>query len=87
MTEQFYAFLSPDNGGTEGGAKTIEAILNAVKSADKRADGANWFGREKLVFLRTNKIATHKSHRLVTAYFPQNGSKQGFRVFSCFSML
>ena len=44
-------------------------ILNAVKNADKRADGANWFGREKLVFLRTNKIATHKSHRLVTAYF------------------
>ena len=62
-------------------------IFDAVKSADKRADGANWFGREKLVFLRTNKIATHKSHRLVTAYFPQNGSKQGFRVFSCFSML
>ncbi len=28
-----------------------------------------WFGREKLVFLRTNKIATHKSHRLATAYF------------------
>ncbi len=27
MTEQFYAFLSPDNGGTEGGAKTIEAIF------------------------------------------------------------
>ena len=34
------------------------AIFDAVKSADKRADGANWFGREKLVFLRTNKIAT-----------------------------
>ena len=34
------------------------AIVEAVKSADKRADGANWFGREKLVFLRTNKIAT-----------------------------
>ena len=34
------------------------AILNAVKSAEKRADGANWFGHEKLVFLRTNKIAT-----------------------------
>ena len=27
MAEQFYAFLSPDNGGTEGGAKTIEAIF------------------------------------------------------------
>ena len=44
-------------------------IFDAVKSADKRADEANWFGREKLVFLRTNKIATYKSHRLVTAYF------------------
>ena len=22
----FYAFLSPDNGGTEGGAKTIESM-------------------------------------------------------------
>ena len=30
------------------------------------------FGREKLVFLRTNKLAAHKSHRLVTAYFPEN---------------
>ena len=27
------AFLSPDNGGTEGGAKTIEAILNAEKGS------------------------------------------------------
>jgi hypothetical protein len=52
------AFLSPDNGGIEGGAKTIEAIFNAVKSADKRVNGANWFGREKLVFQRTNKLAT-----------------------------
>ena len=26
-TEQFYAFLSPDNGGTEGGAKTIGTIF------------------------------------------------------------
>ena len=41
------AFLSPDNGGTEGGAKTIEAIFNAVKSADKRVDGARvvWAGK------------------------------------------
>ena len=41
----FYAFLSPDNGGTEGGAKTIESttelfyvqrsgtILNAEKGS------------------------------------------------------
>ncbi len=36
----------------------VELFSNAVKSADKRADGANWFGREKLVFLRTNKLAT-----------------------------
>ena len=45
IMEQFYAEHS-------------EAILNAVKSADKRAYGANRFGREKLVFLRTNEFAT-----------------------------
>jgi hypothetical protein len=45
MTEQFYAEWN-------------EAILNAVKSADKRVNGANWFGRGKLVFTRTNKLAT-----------------------------
>ena len=45
IMEQFYA-------------KRSGAIFNAVKSADKRADVANWFGREKLVFLRTNKFAT-----------------------------
>ena len=30
------AFLSPDNGGTEGGAKTIEAILKAEKGSTER---------------------------------------------------
>ena len=39
-------------------AEHREAIFNAVKSADKRVNGANWFGREKLVFQRTNKLAT-----------------------------
>jgi hypothetical protein len=34
------------------------AIFDAVRSADKRVNGANWFGREKLVFQRTNKLAT-----------------------------
>jgi hypothetical protein len=29
------AFLSPDNGGTEGGAKTIEAKLELFSNAEK----------------------------------------------------
>ena len=76
MTEQFYVEVLT---GT---------IFDAVKSADKRANGANWFGREKLVFLRTNKIATHKSHRLVTAYFLKMAANKdfvSFRVFRCYN--
>ena len=46
------------------------------------------FGRGKLVFTRTNKLATWKSHRLDTAYFPENVSSRClltfFSVFYCF---
>ena len=45
------------NGVEQFYAEHREAIFDAVKSADKRADVANWFGREKLVFQRTNKLA------------------------------
>lgn len=43
-------------------------------------------GREKLVFQRINILATHKSHRLVTAYFPGIAAYKvfvSFRVFRC----
>ena len=50
---------------TECGCGPTKGSESPLATEDRR-----WFGREKLVFQRTNKLATLKSRRLVTAYFP-----------------